>query len=213
MLYTRYPVWSVLLRLFHWCFALSIVVLVTTGLYIHMPWTNTLLEGTGRFPVAQMRYVHFIAAFVFIGALLARLFLLLVGNRQERIWDFLPVTQRNIRNLAATLKYYIYLTDREDHRSGHNALAGIVYTITFVLAGLQILSGLYLLYPETVRWQSWGVMVFGSQQQARFVHYLLMWYFILFAFTHIYIVIWNDVRSGEGLISSIFTGRKYRPQS
>jgi len=213
MQYTRHPAWSILLRLFHWCFALSIVVLVTTGFYIHMPWTNTMIEGSSTFPVATMRYIHFIAGFVFTGALLARLYLLLFGNRQERFWDFLPITPRNIKNLVSTLKYYAYLSDNEDHRLGHNALAGIAYCITFIIAGLQILSGFYMLYPESALWQTWGLKLLGTQQQGRFLHYLFMWYFLLFAFAHIYIVVWNDIRSKEGLISSIFNGSKYTPET
>ncbi len=212
MQYTRHPAWSVLLRLFHWCFVLSIVVLVTTGFYIHFPWTNTMIEGSSSFPVATMRYIHFIAAFVFTGALLARLYLLLFGNRQERFWDFLPITGRNIKNLGSSVKYYLYLDDNEDHRLGHNALAGIAYFVTFIVACLQILSGFYMLYPESVGWQTWGLKLFGTQQQGRLLHYLFMWYFILFAATHVYIVVWNDIRSKEGLISSIFNGTKFLPE-
>lgn len=211
MQYTRHPVWSVLLRLFHWCFALSIVVLVTTGLYIHFPWTNTMLESSSTFPVATMRYIHFIAGFVFTSALLARLYLLLFGNRQERFWDFLPITPRNIKNLFFTLKHYLYLGDSGDHRLGHNTLAGIAYFVTFLAAGLQIVSGFYMLYPESTIWQTWGLKLLGTQQQGRFIHYLLMWYFLFFAAVHVYIVIWNDIQSKEGLISSIFNGSKYSP--
>jgi len=209
MQFERQQAWSVLLRLFHWSFALSIVTLAVTGLYIHFPWTNTMVIGASSFPVATMRYIHFIAGFVFTAALLTRIYLLLFGNRQERFWDFLPITSRNIKNLFSTLGYYLYLTDKHDHRLGHNALAGIVYFTTFIVALTQLASGFFLLYPESPFWQKWGVYFFASQQQGRGIHYLLMWYFIFFVATHIYIVVWNDARSKEGLISSIFTGVKY----
>ena len=211
MLYERHHAWSVLLRLYHWSFAFSIVVLTTTGLYIHDPWTNTMLEGSQGFPMATMRYLHFIAGFVFTGALLARLYLLIFGNRWERIWNFLPITPKKIGNFFKTLLFYAYLTDRHQHRIGHNTLAGIAYVVTFLAAAVQLVSGFFMLYPESTFWQSWGMKLFPSQQQARFVHFLIMWYFLLFALTHIYIVIWNDVRTREGLISSMFNGRKYMP--
>ena len=214
MQYERHPAWSILLRLFHWSFALSIVVLVTTGLYIHFPWTNTMIiDGSTGFPVATMRYIHFIAGFVFTAALLTRLYLLLFGNRQERFWDFLPITPRNIKNLATTLKYYLYLSDAHDQRPGHNVLAGIAYFVTFVVALIQVVSGFYLLYPESLFWQKWGLVILGPQQQGRWIHYLIMWYFVFFAAVHLYIVIWNDIRSKEGLISSIFNGSKYFPKN
>ena len=211
MRYEQKYAWSILLRLFHWAFALSIVTLVTTGFYIHFPWTNTLLEGGTSFPVATMRLIHFIAGFVFTGAILTRIYLLIFGNKQERFWDFLPVTPKNIGNLFHTLKFYLYLTDKHTPRVGHNTLAGLFYLATFIIALLQVLSGFYMLYPESVVFQKWGLLVFGPQQQGRFLHYLFMWYFIIFAAIHVYIVVWNDIKSKEGLVSSIFNGTKYIP--
>ncbi len=213
MRYRHYPAWSVLLRLFHWSFALSIVTLAVTGFYIHFPWTNTLVEGSGRFPMATMRYIHFIAGFVFTAAIVVRIYLLFFGNRQERFWDFLPITPRNLRNLGHTVKFYLYLDREHRPRLGHNSLAGIAYLFTFVVAILQLASGFFLLYPENQTWQQWGITLFGSQQQGRLLHFLGMWYFIVFAAIHVYIVVWNDIHSREGLISSIFSGGKYLPES
>lgn len=208
MVYREKMVWSPLLRLYHWIFAISIVVLVVTGLYIHEPWTNSTLEDVGRFPMALFREIHFWAGFALMAAFFARCYLLIFGNENERFLSFAPVTGPNIRNFFSTLLYYCYIGKKE-HREGHNALAGMFYLLTLFFALGQILSGLYLMYPENLTIQGLGLAFFGTQQQARFIHYLLMWYFILFAFAHIYIVIWNDVMGPEGMISSIFNGRKY----
>ena len=212
MQYERHNAWSVLLRLFHWGFALSIVVLVTTGFYIHHPWTNTMIEGSSNFPVATMRYFHFIAAFVFTGSILTRLYLLLFGNKQERIMDFLPITPANIKNLFHSLSFYAYISGKSDHKLGHNSLAGLSYIITFIVAIAQLLNGFYLLYPESSTWQGWGLKLFGTQQDARLIHYLIMWYFLCFVVIHVYIAVWNDIKTKEGLISSIFNGTKYKPK-
>ena len=74
----------------------------------------------------------------------------------------------------------------------------------------MIVSGFYMLYPEASFWANWGVMMFGSQQFARYLHHLLMWWFMIFAVIHIYLCIWNDCKEPEGLISSIFTGVKFK---
>ncbi len=212
MFYERHPAWSVLLRLFHWSFVLSTVTLVVTGFYIHFPWTNTMVIGSSQFPVATMRYIHFVAGFVFTAALLVRIYLLVFGNRQERFWDFLPITPRNIKNLFRTLGRYLYLNVWYEKRLGHNTLAGIMYFFTFIAAAIQVASGFFMLYPESVFWRKWGTILFSSQQQGRGIHYFIMWYFFLFVAIHLYFVIWNNIFSKNGLISSIFSGDKYLPE-
>jgi len=64
-MYEKHYCWSILHRLFHWMFALSIVVLVVTGFYVNTPWTNTMLEYSQSWPMAWMRYMHFVAGYVF----------------------------------------------------------------------------------------------------------------------------------------------------
>ncbi len=208
--YEKHHCWSVLLRLFHWMFALSIVFLVVTGFYINNPWTNTMIEGSASFPMAMMRYIHFIAAYVLSSAVLIRLFLYIFGNAQERIWDILPITKRNLNNLKMTLLQYSYISDEHDERLGHNILAGLAYLFTFIAALLMIASGFYMLFPEIPLWEQVGLTLFGNQQFARFLHHLVMWWFMIFAVIHIYLCVWNDLKEPEGLISSIFTGAKFK---
>ena len=208
--YEKKYCWSILLRLFHWMFALSIVFLVTTGFYINTPWTNTMIEGSAAWPMATMRYIHFLAAYVFSSAIIIRTFLYIFGNAQERIWDILPVTKRNLNNLKMTLLQYSYINDEHDERLGHNILAGLAYLFTFVAAVVMIISGFYILFPEAPFWAGLGTALFGSQQFARYLHHILMWWFIIFTCIHLYLLIWNDVSGPEGLISSIFTGEKFQ---
>lgn len=212
MEYERHCVWSVLLRVVHWLLALSTFTLLITGFYIHYPWTNSMLEGTGKFPVATMRAIHFHAGFYFTAAMLARYYLLVFGNKFERLWDFFPLTPTNIKKIPGIIANYLYITDRHERHLGHNPWAGIFFCITFVLAAFQILSGFCMLYPESSIWQSLGLNILGTQQEIRFFHYLTTWYFIIFTLAHLYMVTWNDLKTKEGLISSITTGCKYAPK-
>jgi Ni/Fe-hydrogenase 1 B-type cytochrome subunit len=210
MTYEKKKCWSILLRLYHWAFALSIVFLVTTGFYINNPWANTMQEHSATWGMAWMRYIHFIAGYVFTSAVLIRIFLYIFGNAQERITDALPITGRNIKNFGKTLLHYSYIKSGHDERLGHNVLAGLTYLITILAAIFQLVSGFYLLFPEIPVWEVWGVTIFSSQQNARFIHHLLMWWFMIFALIHVYLVIWNDLTEPEGLVSSIFTGDKFK---
>lgn len=207
--YEKKKCWSVLFRLFHWMYALSIVTLCITGLYINGPWTNTMIEGSPSFPMAFARFIHFTAGYVFAGAIIIRTFLYIFGNKQERVWDILPITPRNIKNLFSTILRYAYISDNHEVRLGHNVLAGLTYLLTFVVAIFMIISGFFMLFPEVTTWQGIGTAVFGNQQWSRYLHHLLMWWFMIFALIHVYLCIWNDVKEPEGVISSIFTGDKF----
>ncbi len=211
MVYEKKKVWSILLRLYHWAFALSIVALCITGFYINSPWTNSLTEGSASFVMAWFRFVHFVAGYVFTAAVLARIFLYLFGNKQERILEHLPVTPRNIKNFFNTILRYSYIKGGHDtDRLGHNVLAGLTYVLIIIAAVFQLIGGFYLLFPEVPIWEQYGVLIFGSQQSARYIHHLLMWLFMIFALIHVYLVIWNDIRDPEGLVSAIFTGVKFQ---
>ena len=146
MTYEKKRCWSILLRLYHWAFVLSIVTLCITGFYINGPWTNSMKESGASMPMAQTLYIHFVAGYVFASAVLVRIFLYLFGNKQERILEHLPVTPRNIKNFFNTLLRYSYIKEGHDaDRLGHNILAGITYVITIVVAVFQLISGFYML--------------------------------------------------------------------
>ena len=147
MLYEKKYCWSILLRLYHWAFALSIIFLVVTGFYINNPWTNTMQEASMTWPMAWMRYIHFVAGYVFTAAVLTRIFLYIFGNAQERITDALPITGRNINNFFKTLLQYSYISDEHDERLGHNVLAGLTYVITILAAVFQLVSGFLHAFP------------------------------------------------------------------
>ena len=125
MEYERHYVWTIPLRIFHWVFALSFAGLVVTGLYIHWPWTNTMLEGTNRFPMATMRDIHFQLGYYFIASTLLRYYLLFFGNKQERFTDFFPISLRNIKSIPKTIVHYLYLSDEHDHLRTLPTLSGI----------------------------------------------------------------------------------------
>lgn len=202
--------WSVLLRIYHWVLAVSTVFLVVTGFYIHDPWTNTALIENSSFTMGNMRYIHFLAAWFFACSLLIRFYLLFFGNKAERILNFAPLTIRNIKKIGPTIRYYLYMRDHYDPPLGHGVLAGLFYCLTFIFGIVITLSGFFLLYPESHFYQFWGTMVFGSQQYARFIHHISMWYFLFFAAVHIYLVFWNSIKNPEGMVSSMIDGYKFK---
>lgn len=212
IVYKRIFVWSGLLRIFHWVFAISTIVLIFTGTYIHYPpITTKWAEFKPQYLMATLRYYHFAAGFIFIGALIIRFYLLFFGNRHERFWDFLPLNKRNIKSLYQSIKFYLYFTDEHEWRMGHTVLAGTIYFILFVCAVIMSILGIYLLYPEVGMVNKIGILFFGSQQSARFMHYSLSWAFLFFIIVHLYIAVWNDFKAPEAIISGVVSGSKFMP--
>ncbi len=203
-------VWSIPLRLFHLVFVVSIVILTVTGFYIYSPGGGAVAEETIGFDMGATRSWHFIVAGAFVVSVLLRLVLFVGGGtKYEKFTDFAPVNNRNLKNLFSTIAYYLYLTDKHERRLGHNALAGSSYIGIVLVSLVQILSGFCLLYPESGLWQGTGLALFGSIATVRFVHHIFTWLFILFAVIHVYIAVWNHVRTpAEGMLLSIFTGKK-----
>ena len=211
-LYKRVFVWSGLLRLFHWTFAISTVILIFTGTYIHYPpITTKWAEFKPQYLMATLRYWHFAAGFCFISAIFLRIYLLFFGNKYERLTDFIPISRKNWKSLYQSLKFYLYLTREHEWRMGHTVLAGTIYFILFLCAIVMGLTGVYLLYPEVDFVSHVGGLLFGTPQTARFVHYLLNWAFLFFIMVHFYIAVWNDFEAPEAIISGAVSGSKFMP--
>jgi len=56
---------------------------------------------------------------------------------------------------------------------------------------------------------AWVIPLFGGDMQVRFVHHLLMWFFILFAIVHVYLVFYHDYIERRGVTSSMIGGWKF----
>jgi len=211
MKYEKKHAWSALLRLYHWTLVLSVSVLTFTGLYIRYPFVSSLTGG-GQFPMANIRYIHFITSYIFTGAIIVRVYLAIFGNRHESLRRIVPDMPKTLKDAWRAGRSY-FTMDIYNHKGvGHNGLAVITYTVTIIIAILEIISGFYLLYPESAFWQGWGLMIFGPQQQARFIHHLIMWYFIIFTMGHVYIVIGNEILHPDGMLSSMVGGWKFKPE-
>ena len=90
---------------------------------------------------------------------------------------------------------------------GHNALASVIYFGTFWAFLLQSITGfgLYAKMSESIFPQlfAWTVPLMGGDLVAREIHHFLMWFFILFAIVHIYLVFYHDYIEQRGETSSI----------
>jgi len=215
--YRRKYVWQLPVRLSHWINVLCISVLFLTGEYIVHPQLSPSGEPWRNFLMGRARQLHFTFAFIFLVSFLWRVYWFWMGNNYARS-GFPFVWRRSWwEDLRAQARQYLRL-DRGHVHLGHNALAGLSYTIFVIALGwAQILTGLAL-YSESSPggfWDhaaGWIIPLLGGSFRTHMWHHLFSWGFLIFAVIHIYIVIYDSSQYNNGILSSIVSGHKYYEQ-
>ncbi len=209
--------WQWPIRAMHWAAAGSIVVLVVTGFYIGAPYFMTGGEATPRFAMGWMRFLHFLAAAVFVTTGIVRAYWLFAGNRFERWRALFPVRPRDWVNLYRMVKFYLMIhPERAPRYLGHNPLQQLSYTAIYVVAIVMVLTG-FALYGQAnpdglIRALfGWVIPLLGGNQAVRFVHHALTWAFLIFIPIHVYLAIRADKVEETGTISSIVSGGRFVP--
>ena len=201
-------------RLWHWVMMLCMIVLAATGYLIGSPLPAIGGEPANTYFFAWIRMIHFIAAWIFAVAFVVRIYWAFVGNHHARA-IFLPPFLSGAwwRGLFSQLGYYLFLKRESDLWLGHNPLAQAAMFFMFTLGALFVIVTGFALYSEQWGWGSvpmqlfgWVFVLFGDPQMVRTLHHLTMWYLLLFAFIHIYMVFREDVMSGESLLGTMVSG-------
>jgi Ni/Fe-hydrogenase 1 B-type cytochrome subunit len=208
-------VWELPIRVVHWTIAFSIVFLCTTGLYLHHPFLD---PGAGAAPLdpgyllRTVRFIHEVVAFMFICALVVRIYMLFGGNRYASWRSLVPIRRWQRHDLKEMMQYYGLMRRHPPRFNGHNPLAGLAYIGFYMLVIFEIGSGLALFAwlldkPPWTTLFGWQYHVW-SIQWLRMWHFLLTFLFIVFAVHHIYSAILIDMEERNGELSSMFSGWK-----
>ncbi len=209
--------WSVAIRFNHWLTAVSIFVLIATGLYIADPFTISSGETVDKFFMGEVRFWHILFGVVLSFLFLWRLYLAFFSRFHADCKDFLACT--NGRNLIRQVRFYL-LASKEppEHTHLYGPLQSLAYAGLLFMVLLIILTGLILMgagygagltslvYKLVKPFENW----MGGLATVRWIHHILMWGFILFLPVHIYMAFWYDVIFKEGTVSSMISGTVFR---
>lgn len=207
-------VFTLPLRLVHWTVFFAAIVLSLTGYWIG---SGNLPAGPGGvFQMGWIRYVHTVAGWVLLAALLLRVYLFFFGNEYARWTDFVPHRKEHVRDLKDVLLFYVFARSRYPHPDfGHNRLASLTYLVVYLLLLFMVVSGLALhglAFP--LGWQSlftWP-LVFFTAPTLRLMHHMGMWLLWGFVTHHVASAILADRELRGGLMSGIFSGYKFLPK-
>lgn len=211
----RVFVWELPVRVYHWINAICILALIGTGFLIgDPPAIMTGREAYSNFWFGTTRFIHFAAAYLFFFNFLFRLYWGFVGNKYANWKNFIPTNRAFWKDMWGIIKSDVFMTKGYNlHAIGHNRLAGFIYFLTFIAFGIQCLTG-FGLYSAMSDWWfpnlfSWVPALFGGDFMMRQIHHWAMWFFILFAIVHVYLVFYHDYVEGRGEISSMGGGWKF----
>ena len=212
----RVYVWEIPVRLTHWVNVASIIVLSFTGYYIGNPYMQvSSREVYGPYFMGNVRFIHFLFAYIFIASLALRTYWAFFGGNRWANWRALVpfITPEGRGKLKQALQYYLFLRREPPTVMGHNALAGFTYAVIVFLYFLQSLTGFALYAQANVGgfWWTLTSWVFRivDNQGVRLAHHMIMWLLIAFAIHHVYSAFLVDAEEANGLLSSIFSGWKF----
>lgn len=217
--FKRVLVWELPVRIFHWLNVLALIVLVLSGFLIaNPPVLMSSQEATNLHSFGIVRFIHFVAAYIFVSVMVARIYWAFVGNRFARWRAFWPFKGEFWSNFWHVLKVDVLLQNEkvEDVRKisiGHNSMAKISYIVMFFIALVMVFTG-FGLYSDMSTWWfpkmfDWVVPALGGDYLARTIHHVCMWFFIFFSMIHVYLVLYHDWLEGRGEVSSMVGGYKF----
>jgi len=208
-------VWQLPVRFYHWINALCIVVLSVTGYLIGRPLAiQSAAEASFSYWFGTVRFINFVAACVFFFNFVCSIYWGFAGNKYASWYNFIPFKKSQWKSMVDVLKVDILqLTTKPISAVGHNSLASFTYFLTFIAFLLQSLTGFGLYAAMSTSWFphlfSWIVPILGGDFMTRQIHHILMWFFILFAMIHVYLVFYHDYIERNGITSSMIGGWKF----
>jgi Ni/Fe-hydrogenase 1 B-type cytochrome subunit len=217
--FKRVYVWELPVRVFHWLNAFSILVLSITGYVIaDPPAILSSMEANDLYWFGWIRSIHFVTAYVFVFAIIFRLYWLIVGNQFGGWRGFAIFNKRGFNSFLHVVKTDVLLINEKDpilcrFSIGHNVVAAFAYIGFLVLFLIMIFTG-FGLYADMSEWWfpelfAWVPSVFGGDFAVRLLHHLTMWVILAITIIHIYLVFYHEWLEGRGEVSSMFSGYKF----
>ena len=217
--FKRAYIWELPVRIFHWVNALTLVVLAVTGFIIANPPAILSVEDpTQIYWFGWVRFIHFVASFIFTASILMRFYWAFVGNQFSTWKAYWPFTKEGIHNFMHVMKVDVFLGQDDEHNLsnisiGHNIVAATAYIFFFFLFLIMIFTGFGLYAPTSEWWFpqlfAWVPSFLGGDFNTRMIHHVTMWLIILVTVIHIYLVMYHEWLEGRGEVSSMFSGYKF----
>jgi Ni/Fe-hydrogenase 1 B-type cytochrome subunit len=202
-------------RLWHWVNALSLIVLMGTGLWIGNPPLSVMGEASNNYLMGTVRAVHFSAGYVAGIGLVLRALWSLVGNHHSRQIFAPSFASRHFWDgLLHEARWYLFLEKKPRKYIGHNPLAQLAMFFLFTTMMVVMIATGFALYGEGTGMGSWAWVLFsswliplaGGSLTLHLIHHLGMWVIATFTIVHVYAAIREEIMSRQSFVSTMISG-------
>ncbi len=203
------------IRIWHWVQVFAILALGITGYLIGAPPPSLSGDASDFNMFGAIRYIHFVAAYIFMIGFVMRIWRAIVGNRHAREIFVPPVWRGSFwSEVWHEIKWYAMITKEPKKYVGHNPLALLTMHVLYVWTSIFLIITGLALYGEVGgagTWQydwfsSWVIPLMGQSLDVHIWHRFAMWVMIVFIITHIYVAVREDIMSRQSIISSMISG-------
>lgn len=204
---------ALLVRLCHWVNAISLFLMVGSGLQIFRAFPSfgakipqkDLLHWPQAFAVGgwlggalqwhlTFMWIYILTGLIYLG------YQAFSGNYRQ-----IMVTRADIPGMWPMVKHYFFFSHKPLQHETYNPLQKLAYTTVIVLAVISVLTGFAVWKPVQFSWLAW---LMGGFHWARLWHFVVMWVMLAFVFGHLVMVLvhgWNN-------FVSMLTGWKKDPE-
>lgn len=180
---------SRIIRICHWLFAFSVILLITSGLYSHYP-----VKFGNFYDMKTNVFIQIAVAFFATGVFTVWVYYNLMTEAYKDLW-FKP---RDIIDFKGLLKYYLFIEKNPPYYGKYNAGQRIIFSSWVLVFIFMALTGIILYMVNFGYILPFAVML----QKLRFYHFLGALWFVGTVPLHIYLVITED----PAKLQAIFTG-------
>lgn len=209
-------------RAAHWIRNALLIWLVLSGIYLGNPFLARSLTGdtSSTFVLAQVRGWHVAAGWILLAFTIARIYQFLFIDERGRLGlgkelKMAPILV-NWRAWRDQLAFYLLMRREHPHftYSNYGPLQYLVYTALYAALLVISVTGILIAAPylqSGIAVWSAGLLApietaLGGLANVRTLHHVTMWFFILFTLVHIYMAVWNSMRTGNLLVEGIISG-------
>lgn len=214
-------------RIAHWIRNGLLIWMVGSGIYIGNPFLarNLVNETSQSFVMAQVRGWHVAAGWLLLAFTLARTyqFLFVRANGKLGLGRELRMAPIlfNFRAWRDQLAFYFLFRRKHPNYlfSNYGPLQYLTYILLYSSLAIISITGILLASPYVQN----GLASFGADllrpievwmgglSNVRAVHRFTMLWFVFFTLIHVYMAVWNSLRSGNMLIEGMISGFQEAP--